>query len=627
MAESRPRRSRTARRALAIGCVAAAGTGIGLGVSQATASAPGYRTAVASTASVTRTLSLTGVLEPVDQATTAFQVAGTVATVAVAQGQQVAAGQTIASLDPTLLQQQVSAAQAALTAAQAKLAADESGQSTNPAGGTGSAGGSSGAAASTAAALMPSSGAGAAGVELASVTTGSGQPRAGSGTGAPVSLSSDQQAVVDAQHRADVDLQAAGTALTAAESTCSTQGSTTAPTTGAPPSTTTATTAPSTTTTAPSTTTTAPSSTTTAPSGTRFHRGGSAPTTTTTSPSPAPGGPTGGTAPGSTSTACASALAQAQSAQQKVAADQQTLARAEATLAQLLASQAGAAPGAARPSGTGTGTRSSGSQTPSRTPGTGAAAAQATPTPAQLASDQATIDTDDAALAQAEQSLSAAVLTSPISGTVASVGITPGETVSSRSSSATITIVNSGSYQTTVSLDTTQVQSVKVGDSVSLTIDGQPGTFHGTVGSVGPVDTSNSSFTYPATIAITSPTGRLPAGSTTRTTIDVAGATDALVVPTSAVHTDSPTLSFVYLDNNGKEARHRVTVGVVGPIYTQIRSGLARGQAVVLADPSQPVPASNTSATAGGFGGAFRAGGGGSGGGAALRNLLRGSGG
>lgn len=630
-----------------LGCVAAAGTGIGLGVAQATASAPSYRTAVAGTASVTRTLSLTGVLEPVSQATAAFQVPGTVATVAVTQGQQVRAGQTIASLDPTLLQQQVSAAQAALTAAQAKLAADESGQSATSAGGTGSAGGSSGPPASTAAAVQPSSAAGAAGAELTSVTIGSGQtgsgqggagsggPTAGSGgpakgSGGATSLSSDQQAVVDAQHRADVDLQAAGTALTVAESTCGAHGSTAAPTTNVSPSTTT-------------TSTTTTSKTTTASYGSRFHGGGGSPTTTTTSLPPttsAPGATTGGTAtgssPGSASTACASALAQAQSAQQKVAADQQALARAESTLAQFLVSQAAAAPSTTRPSGAGTGTgaRSSASQAPSHTPGTGgsagSAAAQTTPTPAQLASDQATIDTDDANLAQAEQSLSAAVLTSPISGTVASVGITPGETVSSRSSTAAITVINPGSYQTTVSLDTTQVQSVKVGDQVSLTIDGQAGTFHGRVSSVGPVDTSNSSFTYPATIAITSPTAQLPAGSTTRATVDVAGATDALVVPTSAVHTAGPTLSFVYLDDNGKETRRRVTVGVVGPIYTQIRSGLSRGQTVVLADPAQPVPASNTSAAAGGLGGALRGGGGAGGagfGGGALQKLLRRSGG
>lgn len=623
-----------------------AGTGIGIGVSQATTSTPRYRTALAGTASVTRTLPVTGVLEPVDQTTAAFQVAGTVATVPVTEGQEVTAGQTIASLDPTLLQQQVTAAQAALTAAQAKLTADESGQSTSatasPGGAAGSAGsgstGTSPVTAASTAAVVTSPATGSAGVQLTSVTTGSapagsgftrggsGSPATGTGASGANPLSSDQQAVVDAQHRADVDLQTAGVALTTAETTCSAGES-------APvfPSTAPSTTAPS---------TTAPTRGGTGPrhGGTGYPGGGSGSTTTTTSPggaptTPAPGGSaTGGSTPGGASTACASALAQAQAAQQKVAADQQALARAEATLAQLLASQASAAPSPTRPTGagTGTGTRSGGSQTPSHPAGTAGSAASATrtaPSPAQLASDQATIDSDDASLAQAEQALSAAVLTSPISGTVASVAVTPGETVSARSSTATITIVNSGSYQTTVSLSTAQVQSVRTSDQVSLTIDGQTGTYHGTVSSIGPVDTSNSSFTYPVTIAITSPTGQLPAGSTTRTTIDVAGATDALVVPTSAVHTAGPALSFVYLDDNGKETRQKVTVGVVGPIYTQISSGLTRGQAVVLADPSQPVPASNTSATAGGFGGAFRVGGRGAGlgGGGALRNLLRGS--
>ena len=615
--------------ALAAGCLAVAGTAAGFGISRAAASGPpAYRTAAVTTASVARTLAVPGVLEPVDQATAAFQVAGTVASVPVTQGQQVRAGQTLATLDPALLQQQVSAAQAALTAAQAKLAADESGQSTSATGtasgastnasGTGS--GSAGIAVA-AAATSPPAGAGTATTSSTNGPTPESAPAALGGPSATVagsaSLRADQQAVVDAQKLSDADLQIAGAALSGAEGTCTAAGTISNPT-PAPTGTTAAnpvgqpgrggrggSSGPTTTTGQPTTTTTQPTTTTTVGGGTPAPTGG-------------PAGTSGGSgASGGPGTACAAALTRAQAAEQQVAADQQNVARAEAGLARILATQAAAAPtgGSQRsssPAGTGQTRPASGN------PGTATAPA----TPAQLAGDQAAIDSDDATLAQAEQALSATVLTSPIAGIVASVSVIAGETVASGSSTATITIVNSGSYQTTVSLSTTQVQSVRTGDPVSLTIDGQQGTFHGAVSTIGPVDAASSGFTYPVTIAITSPTGQLPAGSTTRTAIRVAGVTDALVVPTSAVHTAGPSLSFVLLDRNGRETRQRVTVGVVAPVYTQISSGLRPGQVVVLADPSQPVPASNTSATSGG---ALRGGGGGLAGGAVIRNLLRGS--
>jgi hypothetical protein len=49
---------------------------------------------------------------------------------------------------------------------------------------------------------------------------------------------------------------------------------------------------------------------------------------------------------------------------------------------------------------------------------------------------------------------------------------------------------------------------------------------------------------------------------------------------------------------------------MVGDTYTQVLSGLAAGQSVVLADYAAPVPSSNTN-TFGGFGGAGAFGGGG----------------
>ncbi|HLI55344.1 MAG TPA: hypothetical protein VKU88_13540, partial [Acidimicrobiales bacterium] len=65
------------------------------------------------------------------------------------------------------------------------------------------------------------------------------------------------------------------------------------------------------------------------------------------------------------------------------------------------------------------------------------------------------------------------------------------------------------------------------------------------------------------------------------------------------------------VDQNGKEVQRKVRVGLVGPVYTQIESGIAVGETVVLADASLPVPASSTNPSAlrglAGIGGGNRA--------------------
>jgi multidrug resistance efflux pump len=56
----------------------------------------------------------------------------------------------------------------------------------------------------------------------------------------------------------------------------------------------------------------------------------------------------------------------------------------------------------------------------------------------------------------------------PIAGTVASVGISAGESVSAGSTTNTITVINTGGYQTTSSLTSTQVSPVSVGHLVAI---------------------------------------------------------------------------------------------------------------------------------------------------------------
>ncbi|GAA0626817.1 hypothetical protein GCM10010174_52980 [Kutzneria viridogrisea] len=93
-------------------------------------SSPSYRSVAAAPATVTDTLQATGTIQPVSQATVGFPVAGQVASVAVAVGQKVTAGQLLAQLNTTTLAGQVSSAQSTVATAQAKLATDQNSQTT-----------------------------------------------------------------------------------------------------------------------------------------------------------------------------------------------------------------------------------------------------------------------------------------------------------------------------------------------------------------------------------------------------------------------------------------------------------------------------------------------------------------
>ncbi len=246
-----------------------------------------------------------------------------------------------------------------------------------------------------------------------------------------------------------------------------------------------------------------------------------------------------------------------------------------------------------------------------------------TDTPQQIASDQAAIDTAEANLTEVEQSLGAATLTSPINGTVVSVGINVGDTVSANSSTEIITIIGTNAYEAQATLDSSQVASVKVGQSAAVEVDGVNGTLEGTVAQVGPVQSSSSGYTYPVVVALPATSGSLHAGSAANVVISTGEVSNVVAVPTSAVQSLG-TRSYVLELANGQLTRKVITVGMVGETYTQVLSGLAPGQSVVLVDYAEAVPSSNTNTT---NLGSFLGGGGGGFGGGGFRERIFGGGG
>jgi multidrug efflux pump subunit AcrA (membrane-fusion protein) len=218
---------------------------------------------------------------------------------------------------------------------------------------------------------------------------------------------------------------------------------------------------------------------------------------------------------------------------------------------------------------------------------------------AQLAADQAAIDAAEAQLTAAEQDLAAATLKSPAAGKVAAVGLTAGAS----SSGKTITIVGTGvpGVEATVSLS--EANLVKVGQSVSVAVDGVAKKLHGTVESVGLLSsTSDSTTTIPITVKLEADSPDLFDGSGADVVITTGTAADVVAVPNSAIHSDARGRHTVTVLNGGKTSTVQVTLGVAGRDETQIKSGLKVGDHVVLADFSQSLPSSSTdSSNNGGF--------------------------
>ncbi len=537
-----PRR-RPGRRAWAIGVgalvVAAAAGGI-TAWATAASGATGYRTATATTATVEQTLTLTGTASPVDQATADFQVAGTVAAVDVAVGQSVTAGQTLASLDTTTLQQAVTSAETNLEAAKATLAEDEAAE----------------AAAATTTTTAPT-------------TTTTTAPNSSSPSSPNGTLQKVQQAVVSAQQAADTAAQQAATALAQAQTAC---GS--APSSG------------TTTTTSPTGSGTSTDSTTTG----KGSPGSGAPTAGSSTKGSSTAGKSHTTPPAATTTAtCRAALQAVLAAQEQVSTDQKAVATAESSLAQILA-----ASGSGSPSGSGA--TGSGTKSPGATDGGNGSSGNGVPTAAQLASDQASIDKATAALIEAQQDLASAQLTSPLAGTVVSVDLAAGQSVGAGSATDAITVISAGSFEMTASVSSSQAAELKVGDTAEVTVDSTTAPLEGTVARVGPPDTSGSgtSITYPVVVALPAGAHGIRPGSAAQAEVVLRRAEGALVVPTSAVHTAGTGNSYVTVLRTGQADRRPVTVGIVGDIDTQITSGLSRGMTVVLADRSAPLPASST---------------------------------
>ncbi|WP_406290059.1 efflux RND transporter periplasmic adaptor subunit [Embleya sp. NBC_00896] len=249
-------------------------------------------------------------------------------------------------------------------------------------------------------------------------------------------------------------------------------------------------------------------------------------------------------------------------------------------------------------------------------------AATATPTPsttvdaAAVTQAEAALVTADNKLADAQRVLAGCVLKAPSAGVVASVAGKVGDTVSasaatssgsssgaggasgstggqgqsgssgsSTTASGFVVLANPTGMQTKVSFSEADAGKVEAGQPATVTLNVDSTVrLNARVVSVNPLPdggASAGSVKYGATIALEGDVSSLRTGQTANISVIVAVAENALQVPSAAVTGTGATASVRVL-SNGVEQRRTVTVGVVGDQTTQIVSGLAEGDEIVV---------------------------------------------
>jgi HlyD family secretion protein len=516
---------------LALATAAVLGTGTAYAVTGGDPAAR-YRTVAATTSDVEQTLSTTGLVDAAKRADLAFGTGGTLASLLVQVGDTVKAGEVIGKLDATDLDAALTQAKADLARAVAQLATDRASQASAVAG-----------VQTPAASSTPTA--------SATPSTPSGGSSGSAATAKLLkALKKAQDEVILAQSHASQAIAAAKQALAEQQAACAPDAST---------------------------------------------QDASTQDASTQAADPATD---------ESATTCDTALAAVQQAQDVVSDAQDALAKALGTLGQVLGQALGSVQDAGQVAGQGstlsrtsvsasssstpsTGSDSSGSGgTGSDSSGSGGTGSGGTVTAAQLASDQAKIEAANAAVVTARQNRAQATLRSTRGGSVVALDAAVGDTITAGSTVATV--VGGNAVTITGSVTESQVDSVKVGQTVRVSVPGISRTTSGKVTAIGLVaDSSSGTTSYPVTVTVEDPTISLPAGSRALVKIVLATAEDVVTVPTSAVTrrgTGTTATATVSTWDGATLSRRTVKLGAVGSRVVAITSGLKSGDRVVLAN-------------------------------------------
>ena len=190
------------------------------------------------------------------------------------------------------------------------------------------------------------------------------------------------------------------------------------------------------------------------------------------------------------------------------------------------------------------------------------------------------------AVTEAQAALDGTQLVAPFAGTVLETDVSAGDRVAS--TTTVLTLANLKTLQVVASVDETEIRQVSVGQDATITFDAFPGqTFTGKVLAVPLQGTLQGDvMVYSVPISLTGADDlSLLVGMTANVDIQVAEATDALLVPTMALQQSNGSYQVLVpntTDATGDPEAVPVEVGASDGTYTVITAGLDAGDQVLV---------------------------------------------
>ena len=194
------------------------------------------------------------------------------------------------------------------------------------------------------------------------------------------------------------------------------------------------------------------------------------------------------------------------------------------------------------------------------------------------------MNNDELALDQAQAALAGTAITAPVAGRVLSVAGAVGDTVQA-GGSGFIVLGGRDAVAIQASFSEADVAAIKVGQKASVTLADHPGaTYRAMVTQIDPAGTASASLIkYGVQLAFGSVPSDLLLGQSADVAVTTASVSNVLYVPSAAVSTTATGSTTVTVRVSGNDVVRTVTAGLHGDQGTEITSGIAAGDVVVIA--------------------------------------------
>jgi len=214
----------------------------------------------------------------------------------------------------------------------------------------------------------------------------------------------------------------------------------------------------------------------------------------------------------------------------------------------------------------------------------------------EIRTQELAVEQKQEALNEANNTLAKYSVRAPFSGTIATVSVETGDTVSSG--------VKMGSIITnemigTVTLNEVDIAKIKVGEKVNITFDALDGVaVEGEVAEIDATGTvSQGVVSYTVKISFSTDNASIKPGMSLSANIITDSVSDVLTLPASAVKTTAGKSYVEVMGGDGKLQKKTVEIGLTDDTLIEIKSGLVEGDKVVTVTSAPKTSTTKTTTT------------------------------